>query len=111
MIYDFRSALHHLYRILKPGGLLLTPLMGSAKWDDGRESINGVNTGILPKQFMRRQFQELFAAENVTVESRGSELSTIAFLHGLAMEELSKAELDHHDPDYELLITVRAVKP
>ena len=38
-------------------------------------------------------------------------LSTIAFLHGLAIEELSKEELDHNDPDYELLITVRAVKP
>jgi hypothetical protein len=37
-------------------------------------------------------------------------LTAIAFLRGLAAEELKREELDYHDPDYELIITVRAVK-
>ena len=111
MIYDFRSALKHLYRILRHDGVLLLTTHGISKigrWE-----------GIDPwgeywhftTQSLKRLFQEFFPAENVTVKSYGNVLSTIAFLHGLAVEELSTKELDHHDPNYELLITVRAVKP
>ena len=32
-------------------------------------------------------------------------LASIAFLQGIATEELERFELDHHDPSYELLIT------
>jgi hypothetical protein len=45
------------------------------------------------------------------VEAYGNVLATIALLHGLATQELCQEELDHHDPDYEVLIMVRAVKP
>jgi hypothetical protein len=37
-------------------------------------------------------------------------LAAIAFLHGLAVEDLTPAELDPHDPNYEVVIWVRAVK-
>jgi len=37
-------------------------------------------------------------------------LAAVAFLHGLAAEDLRPEELDYHDADYELLITVRAIK-
>lgn len=111
MIYNFRSALRHLHRILKPGGVLLVTTHGISKIGR-REGIDQWGEyWHFTTQSMGRLFQEFFPAENVTVESRGNVLSTIAFLHGLAIEELSKEELDHHDPDYELLITVRAVKP
>ncbi len=35
----------------------------------------------------------------------------IAFLEGLCAEELRPGELDHRDPDYELVITLVATKP
>ena len=37
-------------------------------------------------------------------------LSACAFLYGFAAQELAEHELAAHDPDYELLITVRAVR-
>lgn len=111
MIYDFRSALHHLHRILKPGGVMLVTTHGISKIGR-REGIDQWGEyWHFTTQSMRRLFQELFPAGNIAVESYGNVLSTIAFLHGLSMEELSKEELDNQDPDYELLITVRAVKP
>jgi hypothetical protein len=58
----------------------------------------------------RRMFEEAFDAGNVTVESYGNVLAAIAFLHGLAAQELTDAELNHRDPDYEVLIAVRACK-
>ena len=42
--------------------------------------------------------------------SFGNVPATVAFLHGLAAEDLGR-KLDHQDPDYEMLIAVRAVKP
>ena len=37
-------------------------------------------------------------------------LAAISFLHGLAVEDVSPEELDYRDPNYEVLITLRAVK-
>lgn len=59
----------------------------------------------------RHLFEEVFPAESIEVQPHGNVLAAIAFLHGLAAEELRPQELDYHDPDYEVLITVRAVKP
>jgi hypothetical protein len=59
----------------------------------------------------RRLFEEVFSPPNVTVEAHGNVLAALAFLHGMASEELRKGELDYYDPDYEVIITVRAVKP
>ena len=37
-------------------------------------------------------------------------LAAIAFLHGVSAAELTDKELGHVDPDYEVLITVLALK-
>ena len=58
----------------------------------------------------RRLFGNVFGAENIEVETFGNVLTACAFLHGLASHELKQKQLDYHDPDYQLVITVRAVK-
>jgi hypothetical protein len=60
---------------------------------------------------MRSLFEEVFPATGLSVDSAGNVLAATAFLHGLAADELRPDELDYRDADYELLITVRAVKP
>ena len=59
----------------------------------------------------RRLCEEAFPGADVEIEAHGNVLAAVAFLEGLAVRELRKEELDHHDPDYELLITLRVVKP
>ena len=44
------------------------------------------------------------------MRSYGNVLTAMCELHGLAAEELSPEELDHVDPDFEVIVTVRAVK-
>ena len=56
-------------------------------------------------------FAVAFPPDHLSVEAHGNVLSAIAFLHGLAAEELRPSELDYRDADYEMLITVRARKP
>jgi SAM-dependent methyltransferase len=108
-IYDIRAAVRSLYRILKPGGVALATFPGISqisRYDMERWGDYWRFTTLSGK----RLFSEFFNEENVAVNSYGNVLATIAFLHGLAAEELKQSELDYQDPDYEMLITVRALK-
>lgn len=109
-IYDVRAAVQELYRILKPGGVVLATVPGispiirkdMAAWGDYWRFTS---------LSARRLFEHVFPIGGVEVEAHGNVMTAVAFLHGLASRELSQHELDHGDPDYEVLITIRAVKP
>lgn len=112
LIYDVHSAIQTLYRILKPGGVLLATFPGISKTGCRECGRHGERYCWMFTQLSARQmFEEAFPAQNVEVEAHGNVLAAISFLHGLAVEELRQEELDYHDPDYEVLITLRAVKP
>jgi hypothetical protein len=57
-----------------------------------------------------RLFADLGSNANVEVVAYGNVFAAIAFLHGLAVEDFTSAELDVLDPDYEVLLGVRIVK-
>jgi SAM-dependent methyltransferase len=108
-IYDVRAALGHLHRILKPGGTLLATVPGISqisRYDMDQWGDFWRFTSLSA----RRLFEESFSGGNVTVQAYGNVLAAIAFLEGLAQQELNQKELDQRDPDYELLIAVRAIK-
>ena len=63
------------------------------------------------KMSSQRLFTEVFPPGSVTVETYGNVGAAVAFLHGLATEELRKENLDYADSEYEVLIAVRAIKP
>lgn len=44
------------------------------------------------------------------VTSYGNVLAALCFLHGIVAEELSADELDHCDPDFEVIVAVPAQK-
>jgi len=109
VIYDVSGAVRTLHRALKPGGVALV-------------TMPGITASCLPDRDIwgdywrfttlsaRRLFQEVFPPEGVTVEAYGNVLTTIGFLHGLAVKDLKRGELYPHDPNYELVICVRAAK-
>lgn len=109
LIYDVRAAIKTLHRILKPGGVALVTFPGISQTSHdewGKYWCWGFTT--LSAQ---RLFEEAFPTANIKVETYGNVLAAISFLHGLAVEELRQEELNHRDRDYEVIITVRVVKP
>jgi hypothetical protein len=58
----------------------------------------------------RRLFAKPFGDSNVTIRVWGNVLAAMAFLHGLAAVELTADELNYHDSDYPVTVSVRAVK-
>lgn len=108
LIYDTRAALAHAHRILRPGGVLLVtvpalsrviPRYGLAT-DYWRFTVASCS----------RLFGDVFGAEHVTARSYGNVLAAVAFLTGMAGEELSRRELDIADDYFPLIIAIRAVK-
>jgi SAM-dependent methyltransferase len=110
VIYDIRAAVRTLYRIMKPGGVLLATASGMAKLS--REDFEKWGEyWRFTSLSARNLFGEFFPPENVSVKAFGNVLAAISFLEGLAREDLRQAELDAFDPEFEILIAVRAIKP
>lgn len=108
-IYDLRAALRHIERILKPDGVLLVTLSGISqisRYDMDRWGEFWRFT-TLSAQCL---FEEFFPSAHLSIETHGNVLTAIALLHGLGSHELRREELDYQDPDYQVIITIRAVK-
>lgn len=108
-IFDIQAAFQTLQRILKPDGVLLATFPGISQIDRYAMDIWGDYwrfTALSAKEMLL----EAFPSSMVTIQTFGNVLSAVAFLHGLASEELSGEELDFNDKDYQVLIAVRAIK-
>jgi SAM-dependent methyltransferase len=111
MILDVPAALHHLHRILKPGGVLLATSHGISRIAR-REGIDPWGEyWHFTAQAMGHLVGAQFPADCVQTVTYGNVLSAAASLYGLAAADLTKQELDYHDPNFEVIIAVRAQKP
>lgn len=109
VIPDFRQAVRTVRRLLEPGGVVLATFPGLAqisRYDMERWGDYWRFTDLSA----RTLFGDVFGESNVEVRHHGNVLATVAYLHGLAAGELTREELDHEDPDYQVVITVRATK-
>ena len=109
-IYDVPAAISTIYRILRPGGVALVTIPGISRISRYDMDRWGYYWSFTTSSAYKL-FAAAFAPSGLRVKAHGNVLAAIAFLQGLATEELKRHELDFEDPDYELLITLRAVKP
>jgi SAM-dependent methyltransferase len=111
MIFEVRAALGHLQRILKPGGVLLGTSHGISRIAR-REGVDPWGEyWHFTAQSTRRLFEALFPPDHLEIVTYGNVLSAAASLYGLAAADLTRAELDHRDPDFEVIVAVCARKP
>jgi SAM-dependent methyltransferase len=108
-IYDVRAALETLHRILAPGGVLLATVPGLTKISRIEDEQFGEWWHYTGRS-TRRLAEEAFGEGAVEVTTYGNVLAAAGFLYGLAASDLKTGELDAHDPLYEVVIGLRAVK-
>jgi SAM-dependent methyltransferase len=106
-VYDLRGAMATLHRILKPSGVILATMPGIIPIHPDEWPF----FWSLTVAAAERLFKERFPTAALEIESYGNVFAAISFLHGLASDELERAELDHNDPSYPVVIAVRAIKP
>jgi len=108
-IYDTPAALAEVHRILAPGGTVLCTVSGISqisRFDAERWGDYWRFTSMS----LSRLFAGAFGDEVAEVTAHGNVLAATAALQGLASGELTRAELDVRDDDYQLVLTVRATK-
>ena len=108
-IPDVQAAVETLHRILRPGGVALVTVPGISqivRYDMDRWG----DFWRFTTRSAQRLFEAAFPSGDIAVEAHGNVLVATAFLHGLSTRDLRPQELEYRDPDYEVLITVRAVK-
>ena len=87
LIYDVHAAIRTLYRILKPGGVLLATVPGVSqisRYDMDRWG----DYWRFTTRSSHRLFAECFPADSVQIVNYGNVLTATAFLYGLATQEL-----------------------
>ena len=110
-VFDVVSGVKTCHRALKPGGIVLATVPGISqisRYDMDRWGDFWRFTDLSA----RRLFDEAFLPDGGTVEvqTAGNVAVATSFLQGLSLEEMSPEELDPTDPDYQVIITIRAKK-
>jgi hypothetical protein len=107
-VFHLHPCLEEFYRSLRPGGVLLATVPCVSRLDlaFGKDRDYWRFTSGVCKLL----FGEVFGEEQVSVYPFGNCLVSIAFLAGIATEELSKRELALQDETFQFLTAVRAVK-
>lgn len=107
--YHMERMVAEMHRILAPGGTVLCTVPGISqisrfdmdRWGDYWR---------LTTLSARTLFETAFEPAEVDVRAYGNVLAATALLHGLAQGELTPAELDARDDDYQVIVAVAATK-
>ena len=108
-IYDFKSAINGIFYMLNPGGVALVTVAGIcqiSRYDMDRWGDYWRFTDLS----IKKSFEDVFGIDNVEVDVYGNVLTAVAFLEGISAEELTKEELFYKDIDYQIIITIKAIK-
>jgi SAM-dependent methyltransferase len=113
IIYDFKSALRHSIRILKPGGVLLANFAGfgytpaEAPLDYSRWNRYWYFTPA----GVKRVLEELVPSDNIEMAVFGNAFCLLAHCMGLSVAELTGREVNFQDKNFPLLTCAKVVKP
>lgn len=102
-IYDVQSAADQIVRILKKGGTALLTAAGISQIIQ-YERMHYGHFWSFTEQSLGRLFEENAEVASVDVTAYGNVKTSTAFLYGISYEELSREDLDYHDPNYQLLV-------
>ena len=106
LIFDLQRAVEQLHRSLRPGGVLLLTVPGITPIDRGEWKKSW--HWSLTDSSLARLLSGPFEREKIELSVQGNLYAATGFLHGAAVEELSRRKLDAIDPAYPVTVAARA---
>jgi len=106
-VADAQAAMTNVYRALRPGGVLLLTVPSISHLEPSWEDL----WRWTPLGLERFLAKALPADSEREVTAHGNVLTSVAFLLGLAVEDLRDEEYDIDDEMYPLVICARVKKP
>ena len=107
-VFDVHRAVVTLHRMLRPGGVLLLTVPGVTSIDSGEWAASWYWS--LSHAAVSRLLGRKFGEANINITTYGNVLAAVAFLYGLAEDELRSTELEACDPQYPVIVAARAIK-
>ena len=107
LVWDLHACVKTMAWMLAPGGVLLLSVPGiSQRSEIGEQGFPDL------WRFTRASVDRLLGEPFATVDAQahGNVATSAAFLYGMAEEELAAATFAGNDPEYELVVTARAVR-
>jgi hypothetical protein len=109
-IFDFDSAVHGLSTLVNTkSGTVLATVAGGVSQVSRYDYERWGDYWRFSDMSIRKIFQKYF--NNVEVQTFGNAPLAAAFIMGLAKEEIPSHLFKIHDPDYQILITIKASLP
>jgi len=108
-IFDLPAAIATIHSILRPGGVALVTLPSVSRVATPEMAAYG-DYWRFTTASAQRLFDDCFGEGNAAISSFGNVYAAVAFLHGLAAEDVDQGKLDLTDSNFQVLIAVRATK-
>ena len=103
-VFEFHAAIATIHRLLRPGGVLLATVPVVSRVTDPPLTDLWRFTPL----GLRQSLAQSFGQDHVEVSAHGNVLTQVAFLAGLAAEDLTEDELAADDPRFPLIACARA---
>lgn len=105
VIAEPEKMISELYRILKPGGVLLMAVPNiTIHYPTYSEYWRFTSCGL------HYVLNKYFATEKIAVQTYGNSLVTAGEIRGMTAFDFTKAKLEYNDPRFALIVCARAVK-
>lgn len=107
-IDDYEKAISEVRRILKTGGVLLATLPSMSRIDVAAGLGN--DFWRLTPAGARFVFLKYFEDRKLNVKGYGNASAGLGFWVGLAQEDTRKTSLDFNDPNFPIIVSIKAIK-
>ncbi|MGP0030212.1 MAG: class I SAM-dependent methyltransferase [Acidimicrobiales bacterium] len=104
-LQDVRAAAREIHRVLAPGGVALVTVPTTARCDP----LDLDRWRFMPAGLCDL-FAEYFGEDEVVVTARGNVLTGLAFWVGMAAQEVPPRAFAYDDPEFPVLLGLRAVR-
>lgn len=108
-IYDLRSAITNIHKMLKKEGVALITVPGIKSICE-YDSNNWGEYWSFTYDSLQRLCREVCDEKDIEIKQFGNVKTTTAYLYGVCVEELKQDDFVYNDPQYPFLIGARIIK-